>query len=342
MKAIVFHEHGGIEQLKYEEVPDPKVSAIDVLVRVKACALNHLDLWCRMGLPGIKLPLPHISGADVAGEVVGIGELVSRVKIGDKVMLQPGLSCGQCRNCLSGADNLCPSYDILGLRSNGGYAELVAAPEVNAIRMPEYLSFNEAAAIPLVFLTAWHMLVTRAKLALGEDVLIIGAGSGVGSAGIQVAKLFGARVIATAGSEEKLQKARALGADEVINHHTQDLAAEVKKITNKKGVEVVFEHVGAAVFEKCIRSMAPNGRLVTCGVTTGFDVQFDLRYLFSKHLTLYGSYMGSKSELLEVMKFFERKKLKAVVDTTFPLREAAQAQQRLEERKQFGKVILNP
>lgn len=342
MKAVVFHNHGGIENLTYEDRPEPAIVANEVLVKVRACALNHLDLWVREGWPQLKLALPHILGSDISGEVVAVGELVTRVKVGQKVLISPGLSCGQCRHCLSGHDNLCPFYDILGLRSQGGYAEFVKAPEVNIVPKPEQMTYDEAAAIPLVFLTAWHMLVTRAHVAPGEDVLILGAGSGVGSAGIQIAKLFGARVIATAGSDEKFERAKQLGADDVIDHNAQDIAAEVRRLTNKKGVEVVFEHVGAATFEKSVMSLAPNGRLVTCGATTGYMANLDIRYLFSRHLNILGSYMGSKAELLEVLKFFHQRKLKAVVDKTFPLKEAAGAQRRLEERKQFGKVILNP
>src|SRR5919205_4320088 len=234
MKAVVFHEHGGPEVLRYEERPDPVIKADEVLVEVRACALNHLDVWARKGLPGIEIPLPHILGNDIAGVVREAGELVEWVRAGDEVMLQPGVSCGHCVNCLRGQDNLCPEYDILGYRRDGGYAELVAAPGVNVIGKPKNLSWEEAAALPLVTLTTWHMLVTRASVQPGEDVLIHAAGSGVGSVGIQVAKLRGARVIATAGSARKLEKARELGADEVVEYTRDDWPKVVRRLTSKQ------------------------------------------------------------------------------------------------------------
>jgi NADPH:quinone reductase-like Zn-dependent oxidoreductase len=248
MKAVVFNKHGGPEVLEGAEVTDPTIRANEVLVEVKACALNHLDVWARRGLPGIEIPLPHILGNDIAGVVREVGELVSWVRSGDQVMLQPGVSCGHCVECLAGRDNLCREYDILGYRRAGGYAELVAAPAVNVIPKPKNLSWEEAAALPLVTLTAWHMLVTRAAVQPGEEVLIHAAGSGVGSVGIQVAKLRGARVIATASSDEKLAKARELGADEVVNYTNVDWPKEVKRLTNRRGVDVVFEHTGASTW----------------------------------------------------------------------------------------------
>src|SRR5215212_11864248 len=234
MKATVFNEHGGAEVLQYVDAPDPKIKANEVLVEVRACALNHLDVWARGGLPGIEIPMPHILGNDIAGVVREAGELVDWVKPGDEVLLQPGVSCGHCRECLRGADNLCPSYDMLGYRRDGGYAELVTAPAVNVVPKPTNLSWTEAAALPLVLVTAWHMLVTRAKVEPGEDVLVHAAGSGVGSVGIQVAKLRGARVIATAGSEEKRERARELGADEVVDYTREDWPKEVRRLTVKQ------------------------------------------------------------------------------------------------------------
>ena len=233
MKAVRFHEHGGPEVLKYEDAPDPKIQANEVLVRVKACALNHLDLWLRVGVRRGSLPMPHIVGSDISGEVAEVGSLVTRVKPGDRVLLSPGISCGQCEACFKGLDSACRSYTIFGVMVDGGYAEYVRSPEVNVIPIPGDLSFDEAAAVPLVYTTAWHMLFTRAGLKPGEDVLVIGAGSGVGSAAIQVCKLVGARVIATAGTDWKLEKARALGADEVINHSRQSIAEEVKRLTEQ-------------------------------------------------------------------------------------------------------------
>src|SRR6266540_4243689 len=339
MKAVVFNRHGGPEVLECAEVPDPTIKANEVLVEVKACSLNHLDVWARGGLPGIEIPLPHILGNDIAGVVRGVGELVSWVRSGDEVMLQPGISCGHCLECLAGRDSLCREYDILGYRRNGGYAQLVAAPAVNVIPKPKNLSWEEAAALPLVTLTAWHMLVSRASVQPGEDVLIHAAGSGVGSLGIQVAKLRGARVIATASSDEKLAKARELGADEVVNYTREDWAKEVKRLTERAGVDIVFEHTGAETWAGSISVLKNNGRLVTCGATSGFDARTDLRQVFYRHLSILGSFMGSKGELLEALKFVERGQLHAVVDRSLPLAEARRAHELLEDRAQFGKLV---
>ncbi|MCA1612785.1 MAG: zinc-binding dehydrogenase [Acidobacteria bacterium] len=342
MKAIVFHEHGGPEVLRHEERPEPRIRAHEVLVEVRACALNHLDVWARGGLPGIEIGLPHILGNDIAGVVREAGEIVDWVRPGDEVMLQPGVSCGHCGECLRGRDNLCPAYDILGYRRDGGYAELVAAPAVNVIPKPGNLSWEEAAALPLVTVTAWHMLVTRAAVQPGEDVLIHAAGSGVGSIGIQIAKLRGARVIATAGSDEKLEKAKALGADETVNYSHPDWPREVRRLTSKRGVDVVFEHTGAETWPGSVSALAKNGRLVTCGATSGFDARTDLRQVFYRHLSLLGSFMGSKSELLDAMRFVERGAVRAVVDRVLPLAEARRAHELMQDRAQFGKLVLKP
>lgn len=340
MKAIRFHQHGGPEVLNYEEAPQPTLRANDVLVRVRACALNHLDLWVRGGLPGVPIPLPHIPGSDVAGEVAQIGADVTTVKVGQKVVLAPGVSCGKCPACVSGRDNHCREFTNLGYIIDGGCAEFVRCPEINCLPYPENLSFVEAASIPLVFQTAWHMLIARAELQPAEDVLILGAGSGVGSAAIQIAKFFGARIIATGGNDQKLTKARELGADFTINHRTQKIRDEVRRITNKRGVQVVFEHVGTATWEDSVASLAPGGRLVTCGATTGFDAKIDLRFLFTRQLSLLGSYMGAKSELQTVMKLVAAGRFKPVVDRVFPLAEAVAAHKYLEAGSQFGKVVL--
>jgi NADPH:quinone reductase-like Zn-dependent oxidoreductase len=342
MKATIFKQHGGPEVLEYGEAPEPLVRANEVLVEVKACALNHLDIFVRNGLSGIEIPLPHILGNDVAGIVREVGELITWVKPGDQVMVQPGVSCGHCEECLSGHDNLCREYDMVGYRRQGGYAELVAVPGVNVIPKPAGLRWEEAAALPLVTLTAWHMLVTRARVEPGEDVLVHAAGSGVGSIAIQIAKLRGARVITTASSEEKLAKARELGADETINYTRDDWPKEVKRLTNRRGVDVVVEHTGAATWPGSIVALKNNGRLVTCGATSGFDARTDLRQVFYRHLTLLGSFMGSKSELLEAMKFVAAGKIRAVVDRVLPLSEARQAHELIENRAQFGKVVLEP
>jgi len=340
MRAILIPKHGGPEVLQYAEIADPKPGPSEVLVRAHACALNHLDLWVRQGLNGVTFPLPLVPGSDIAGELAAVGELATRLRPGDKVVLAPGVSCGQCAACAAGKDNECRKYTLLGYGRNGGCAEYVVAPEANVLPMPEGLSFEEAAAVPLVFLTAWHMLVARARLQPGEEVLILGAGSGVGSAAIQIAKLMGARVLATAGSSAKLDKARELGADELINHSQRKISDEVRRLTAKRGVDVVFEHVGTATWEQSILSLAIGGRLVTCGATTGFAAQLDLRYLFARQLSLLGSYMGSRAELYTVLKLVGEKRLHPVIDRVFPLAEAAQAHRRMEQREQFGKIVL--
>jgi NADPH:quinone reductase-like Zn-dependent oxidoreductase len=339
VKAVRFHQHGGPEVLRYEEAPDPQLAPGEVLVRVRACALNHLDLWERRGLERVTFSMPHISGSDVAGEVVA--STAPDVAAGRRVMLQPGVSCGRCAACLSGKDNECPRYEVLGyLNHAGGYAELVKVPVQNLVPLPDDIDFVQAAAFPLTFLTAWHMLITRAQLKRGEDVLVLAAGSGVGQAAIQLAFLFGARVFATAGTEAKLESARSLGAFEVIHHHKQDIAEEIKRLTNRRGVDVVIEHVGEATWPQSVRSLARGGRLVTCGATTGFNAALDLRALFVKQLTIHGSYMGSKGEMLRAARFFFAGQLRPVIDRTYPLVEVAEAQRRLEESGQFGKIVL--
>jgi NADPH:quinone reductase-like Zn-dependent oxidoreductase len=340
MKAIVIHEHGDPSVLKYEDVPEPHVRTGEVLVRVHACALNHLDLWVRRGLPGVPIPLPHIPGSDVAGEIVKLGDGVTTIRVGQKVLLAPGVTCGKCPACISGNDNRCREYTNLGYMIDGGCAEFVRCPEVNCMPYPENLDWVHAAAVPLVFQTAWHMLVNRAQLQPGEDVLVLAAGSGVGSAALQVAKFFGARVIATAGTDEKLKKAKELGANELINHSVMPISKEVRRLTNNRGVDIVFEHVGAATWEHSVKSLAAGGRLVTCGATTGYDVKLDMRFLFTKQLSIMGSYMGTKTELRTVLKLVEQGRLKPIVDKIWPLQDAALAHEYLEKNKQFGKVVL--
>lgn len=342
MKAVVFHEHGGPEVLRYEERPDPAHRADEVLIEVRACALNHLDVWARKGLPGVEIPLPHILGNDIAGVVGETGELVDWVKPGDEVILQPGVSCGHCYECLRGADNLCPRYRILGYQRDGGYAELVAAPGTNVVAKPGNLSWEEAASLPLVLLTAWHMLVTRARVQPGEDVLVHAAGSGVGSIGIQIAKLRGARVIATASTEEKREKARSLGADDVVDYTRDDWPKEVRRLTGKRGVDVVFEHTGEETWPGSILSLKRDGRLVTCGATSGHEAATDLRHVFYRHLNLLGSFMGSKAELLDALEFVRRGSIRPVVDRVLPLEEARTAHELMQERAQFGKLVLKP
>jgi len=338
----MFREHGGPEVLKHTSVPDPEAGADEVLVEVRACALNHLDVFVRGGLPGITIPLPHILGNDVAGVIRRAGELVDWVQPGEEVILQPGVSCGHCAACLAGNDNFCPQYDILGYRRDGGYAEMIVAPAVSVIPKPRNLSWEEVAAVPLVTLTAWHMLVTRAQVQPGEDVLIHAAGSGVGSIGIQIAKLRGARVIATAGSDEKLAKAKELGADEVVNYSPEDWPKQVRQLTDRRGVDVVFEHTGSATWPGSLVALKNGGRLVTCGATSGYDARTDLRQVFYRQLSILGSFMGSKAELIAAMKFIESGAIKPVVDRVLPLSEARRAHELMEDRAQFGKLVLVP
>ena len=341
MKAVRIYEYGGTDVLKHEEIPVPRVRPTEVLVRVKACALNHLDLWIRQGLPRVKT-LPHILGTDIAGEIAEIGSECWRLKPGQRVLLAPALSCRQCEQCLSGEDNQCVRYGLLGSAYPGGNAEYIAVPEWAAIPIPDHLPFEQAAATPLVFLTAWHMLFDRARMKAGEDVLVLAASSGVGMAAIQIAKLFHCRVIATAGGDAKMAKATALGADFVIDHYKQDISAEVRNITDKRGVDIVFEHVGAATWQKSNESLARNGRLVTCGITTGYDVKLDLRPLFGRQQALLGSFMGNLRDLFGALRFVFSGQLKPVVDTVFPLAEIAAAHQRIEDKAQFGKVVVIP
>src|SRR5438309_5498985 len=342
MKAVVINRHGGLDVLELTELPDPEIDDNEVLVRVNACALNHLDVWIRKGLPGTEFPMPLILGSDIAGVVARVGRLVKNSKPGDEVVLSPGLSCMHCKYCLSSRDNLCASYGILGSRASGGYAEYVKVPSFNVIPKPKNLSFEEASSIPLVFLTAWHMLVERVNLKPGETLLVHAAGSGVGSAAIQIGKLLGARVFATASTDTKLEKARSIGADETINYQQEDFLDAVKRLTGRRGVDVVFEHTGEATWEKSIRSLVRGGRLVTCGATSGYKGNLDIRYLFSRQISLHGSYIGPKIELLEVMRFFEDGTLKPVVDRVLPLENAVDAHRALEDRAQFGKVVLAP
>jgi NADPH:quinone reductase-like Zn-dependent oxidoreductase len=337
VKAVRFHQHGGPEVLRYEDAPDPTPGAARAIVRVRACALNHLDLWERRGIERVTLPLPHISGSDVAGEVVSIGD--GSLPIGTRVMLQPGLRCGSCPACRAGRDNHCDTYDVLGLKSDGGYAEQVAVPIDNLIPLPDNVDFITAAAFPLTFLTAWHMLVTRAAIRKEETVLVLAGGSGVGQAAIQLARHFGARVLATAGPE-KIDRTQALGAEAVFDHYASDYSREVRRLTNGRGVDIVVEHVGEATWDRSVRSLATGGRLVTCGATTGPRAAIDLRHLFARQLSLLGSYMGAFAELRAASPLLFDGHVRPVVDRVFPLKEAAQAQGRLEQKGQFGKIVL--
>ncbi len=340
MKAVVFHENGGVDTLKYADMEKPKISPYEVLVKVKACALNHLDIWTRQGIPGIEIPMPHISGSDVAGEIAEAGMEVKNFRPGDKVLIAPGIRCRKCMYCITGNDSMCNSFRIMGFQTQGGYAEYAKAHVDNIIPISNKLSFEEWAAIPLVFLTAWHMLITRGQLKPGEQVLVHAAGSGIGSAAIQIARLAGARVITTARGKEKLEKAKQLGADEVIDYSKENYAERVKQLTNNKGVDLIFEHIGPDTWEKNMQCLAKGGRMVVCGVTSGPSTTVDIRLLFMKHHAILGCYMGSKKELFDVLNLVEIGRLKPVIDTVFPLKDAALAQQRMLNRENFGKIVL--
>jgi NADPH:quinone reductase-like Zn-dependent oxidoreductase len=342
MKAIVFDRFGGPEVLEVREIPDPAIAPDEALVRVRACSINHLDLWVRGGLRGLDCEMPHVLGNDIVGEIAAVGSAVRHLRVGDRTLVLPTLSCGACAECFAGNDNLCAKYDVIGRKRNGGYAEKVAVPAVNCLPYPENLPWEQAAAVPLVFLTAWHMLIGRAALKAGETVLVIGAGSGVGSAAVQIARMVGARVIATAGGAAKLERAKQFGEPELIDHSRDDIAVRVRELTAKRGVDVVIEHVGGRVFEQGVASLARNGRLVTCGATIGSDVKLDVNVLFGKHLSLMGSWMGRRSELVEVLKFVRDGRLKPVVDRVLPLAEAANAHRAIEAREIFGKIVLVP
>lgn len=340
MKAVRIHQFGGPEVLTYEDVANPQLRKDQVLVRVRACALNHLDVWVRKGLPGVKLP--HILGSDIAGEVVEVGEYVSGFQVGQRILVAPMHFCGQCEKCVAGVQNQCQEFTVLGNGVDGGNCELIAVPAANVIPIPDSLDFNQAASVPLVFVTAWHMLVGRAAIRPGQTVLVLGAGSGVGIAAIQIAKLFHCCVITTAGDETKLARGRELGADYGISHYRQKISEEVRKITNKEGVDIVVEHVGAATWDESVKSLRSGGALVTCGATTGPNVGIDLRHLFARQLTLLGSYMGTMGELHEVLRLVFAGQLKPVVDRVFPLSEIRAAHEYLEKSQMFGKIVMNP
>lgn len=341
MSAMVLREHGGPEVMKLEQLPIPEPGPGEVRVRIHAVAVNHLDIWVRRGGPAFKLEYPHRLGSDVAGEVDAVGP-GTQAKVGTKTVLQPGVSCMRCDQCLSGHDNLCRFYKILGENTQGAYAQYIVVPEVNLAPYPERLTMPEAAASILPFLTAWQMVVHKAKVVPGDTVLVQGAGSGVGVAAIQICKLYGARIIATASTVDKLERAKALGADEVIDYTKQDFVAECKRLTGKRGVDAVIEHVGGEVFANSIRATRNGGRIVTCGATAGFHPAIDLRHIFFRQIEILGSTMGAKADLLAVLGHVAAGKLSPVVHAIMPLERAGEAHRMLEERKAFGKVVLEP
>jgi 2-desacetyl-2-hydroxyethyl bacteriochlorophyllide A dehydrogenase len=340
MKAVLFREHGGPDKLSYDEMPMPQIGPQEVLIRVKACALNHLDIWIRQGNPAYPLPLPHVPGSDASGIVEQIGAQVEDISVGARVFVSPGISCWRCEYCLAGRDNMCRTYNLLGAKVHGSYAEYVKVPFRNVLPMPENLTFEQAAAFPLVSVTASHMLFALAGLQHGETALVMGAGSGVGMMAVQMAKLAGARVLTTVGSDDKIPKAVILGADAVINHAKEKVADRVRLLTEGRGVDVVIEHIGPEVWDTCVESLAKGGRLITCGATTGGEVTLNLRYVFSHQLMIKGSYMGTRAELVKTAELIGQKRLIAVIDRTFPLQEARAAQELMASRKFFGKLVL--
>lgn len=342
MKCVRIYKHGGPDKLIYEDALVPKIGAGEVLVNVVATSVNHIDLWMRQGLPGVKFQLPMIPGVDAAGIVAETGNAVTHVKVGDRVVIAQGISCGHCRHCLNGNDNLCKDYLLIGEHRDGADAEYLAVPGRNVLPLSEKISFEGAAATALVFLTAWQMLVDKAQVNPGDDVLVNGVSSGVGSAAFQIAKLYGARVIATTSTEEKAAKAKELGADEVINYKSQNILEEVRHLTGKRGVDIVIDHVGKSMWEQSIKSLTKGGKLVTCGATSGYEAVTDLRYVYYKQLQILGSTMGKKGDLITIFKFIEQGKLKPVINRVMPLKDVREAHRLIEEGKHFGKVVLIP
>ncbi len=344
MKAVAILQHGGVDQLQLMDLPKPVPGPDEVIIRVKAVALNRLDVWVREGLPGLKLTMPFTLGSDVAGIVDEVGSAVAAdpagVKPSQRVTINPGWWDTTCEFCLKGEHSLCVNYKIFGEHLPGGYAEFMRVPARNVMRMPDDFDFVETSAAPLAFLTAWRALVTRGRVRAGEDVVILGAGSGVSTAAIQIARYAGARVFATSHSDDKLERARALGADILINYTTAEWEKEVFRITNKRGADVVVDSVGSATWLQSLRALRKGGRLITYGATTGANPPEEIRYIFWKQLEIIGSTMGSQGEFLDVMKLVFEHKFKPVVDVVLPLERAAEAHQRLARNEQFGKIVL--
>jgi NADPH:quinone reductase-like Zn-dependent oxidoreductase len=340
MKAALFREFGGPDRVRVEEVPTPAPGPGEVLIRVRACGLNHLDLWVLGGLPALKTPLPFWTGCDIAGEVAALGPGATGPAVGTRVAVNPSLSCGVCEWCVAGEDSMCVTYRILGEHVRGGLAEYVSAPAANCLPLPGHVGFEEAAAFILVNMTAWRMLVTQAGLRPAEDLLVLGAGGGVASAAVQIGKLCGARVLVTTSSDDKLRRAKALGADEGVNYAQADWQKAVREWTGKRGVDVVLDNVGAATWTGSIRSLASGGRLVTCGATSGPMGETDIRIVFWRQLRIIGSTMANRKEFRDVMAQLFAGRLRPVIDRTFPLAETASALAVLQKGEQFGKLIV--
>ena len=341
MKAVRIHEHGSVEKLRYEEAPEPTLAGPnDAIVKLKAASLNHVDIWIRRGLTGIVVTLPHILGGDGAGVIAEVGDRVRNIKTGDAVCLYPPSGCGRCEFCITDREYMCLQLRVLGERENGTYAEYARVPARNCFPIPPGLSFEQAAAFPLVYITVWRMLVTNAQLKPGEHVLILGIGGGVATAALQLAAHIGTHIIVTSSSDEKLEKAKTLGSEHGINYKNADFAKEVRRLTGKRGVDVVVDCVGGDGWIKSLASLAKGGRLVTCGATAGANPPTDLQRIFWNQLKIFGSTLGDRAEFREVLNFMEASRTKPVIDQVFPLGDAAAAQKRLEEGKQFGKILL--
>jgi NADPH:quinone reductase-like Zn-dependent oxidoreductase len=340
MKAIYFEKHGGPEVLTLGERPAPVTGPGQVRVAVRAASLNHIDLFLRRGLPGIKLELPHIPGCDAAGVVSELGPGVTSLEIGDRVLMNPSLSCGKCEFCQRGDVSMCNSYKLVGEHTSGTCCEQIVLPAENAIPFPESMTFEDAASLPLVFVTAWRMLITRGRLRAGEDVLIHGASAGVGIACIQIAKTAGARVFAAASTEEKLELCRSLGADVLINGEKEDVARRIREETGRRGVDVVVDYVGKATWVKSLQSLSRGGRLVTCGATTGYNPEEDLRHVFYRQLEIIGSTMGSRNELMAPLKLIFEGRMRPVVSAVYDLKDTAEAHRAMEARKTLGKIVI--
>ena len=340
MKAVVFNQHGGPEVLHYQDVPDPKPDAGEVLIEVKATSINHIDVFLRRGMPGVRVPMPKIVGSDASGVVRELGPGVSGLSAGQRVTINPGITCGRCEFCAAGFGSQCVSFEIVGEHRNGAYAQFVSVPAHIVLPIPDSISYEEAAAAPLVFVTAWSMLLGKGNIRPGEDVLILGAGAGVGTAAMQIAKMVGCRVFVTASSEEKLERAAALGADFLINYTSEEFDKKIRELTNKRGVDVVVDYVGADTWVRSLRSARRGGRVLTCGATTGFAPQTDLRQIFFRQVQVFGSTMGSPREFLDVMKCIFRGQIRPVIDRALPLTEARLGHELIEQRKVFGKIVL--
>ncbi len=346
MKATVFHEHGSSDVLLYEDIPDPEPSVGQVLIEIKAVALNHLDLFVRTGWPGLQLEMPHILGSDISGIVKSVTpKNPNNLEEGQHVVLNPSIYCNKCEYCIRGQHSLCDQYKILGEHVRGGYAEYIAIESDKVIPVPEraHLTFTESAAVPLTFMTAWRLLVTKGNLKPGDDVLIIGIGGGVALAALQIARNAGARVFVTSSSDEKLKKAEELGAHHGINYvSTPDYHKEIYAQTNRRGVDIVLDSVGQATWEKSLRSLRKGGKLVTPGATSGPIANTNVNLLFWKQLEILGSTMASTSELYDVLKLVWNGNVRPIVDREFPLSEAGRAHDILEAGQQFGKIVLKP